>query len=283
MNCRDAQDLIPLQAAGSAVREDSAQLEAHLQHCPHCRELMGDFTHVAAQLAIAVNPTPVPAVLREALDWRIDQSLTQLPPLKMPPQASRMGFSMALAASIALLMAIGVSLYIQHLQKTEIDGLHQLLASSENQNPKMMAHEATVVTAWENRVHLLQGRVRQADEAIKMLKVPHLQMASLVGAGKQRSAFGRLFWDQHAKMCTCCAADLKHLHADKTYELWWITPALKKIPAGTFNVDETGFALFTPTIPAGMKFSHAMTVAVTIEPAGGALHPQGPVELIGKL
>ncbi len=283
MNCRDAQDLIPLQAAGAAVQEDSAQLEAHLQQCPHCRELMGDFTQVAAQLAIAATPTPVPAVLREALDWRIDQSLTQLPPLKMPSQTSRMGFIMALAASIALLVAVGMSLYIQHLQKTEIHGLHQLLAFSENQNRKVMAHEATVVTGWENRVHLLQSRVQQANEVIKMLKVPHLQMASLAGAGKQPSAFGRLLWDQHAKMWKFCATDLKRLQADKTYELWWITPASKKIPAGTFNVDETGFAMFTPTIPSGMKLSHTVTAAVTIEPAGGDMQPQGPVELIGKL
>ncbi len=265
------------------MQEDSAQLEAHLQQCPHCRELMGDFTQVAAQLAIAATPTPVPSVLREALNWRIDQSLIQLPPLKMPSQTSRTGFNMALAASIALLVAVGMSLYIQHLQKTEIHSLHKLLAFSENQKSKIIAHETTVMAGWENRVHLLQGRVRQADEVITMLKVPHLQMASLVGAGKQPTAFGRLLWDQHAKMWKFCAADLKSLHADKTYEVWWSTPASKKIPAGTFNVDETGFAMFTPTIPSGMKLSHAVTAAVTIEPAGGDLQPQGPVELIGKL
>ena len=282
MNCREAQDVIPLQAAGAAVPEESAHLEAHLQNCPHCRELMGDFTEIAAHLAIAVNPTPVPGVLREALERRIDQSLTPAS-LKIPPQNSRMGFILAMAASIALLIAMGMSLYIQHLQKTEIHGLHQLLAFSEDQNRKVISHEATVVTDWENRVQRLESRMQQADEVINMLKVPHLQIASLEGAGKQPSAFGRLFWDKHAKIWKFCAADLKQLQSDKTYELWWITPASKKIPAGTFNVDDTGFVMFTPTIPAGMKLSHTLTAAVTIEPAGGDLQPQGPVELIGKL
>ncbi len=282
MNCREAQDVIPLQAAGAAVQEESARLEEHLQNCPHCRELMGDFTQIAAHLAVAANPTPVPGALREALNRRIDQSIAPAD-FKNPPQNSRMGFIIALAASIALLIAMGMSLYIQHLQKSEIHGLHRLLAFSEQQNRKVIAHEATVVTQWERRVRRLQSRVRQADEIINMLKVPHLQMASLTGVGKQPSAFGRLFWDKHAKIWKFCAADLKPLQSDKTYELWWITPASKKIPAGTFNVDTTGFVMFTPTIPPGLKLSHAMTAAVTIEPAGGDLQPRGPVELIGKL
>ncbi len=282
MNCREAKDLIPLQAAGAAVREESAHLEEHLQKCPHCRELMGDFTEIAAHLAMAANETPVPGVLREALQRRIDQSVAATP-LKLPVRHSRMSFILAMAASIALLIAMGMSLYIQHLQKTEIHGLHQLLAFSEHQNRKIVTHETKVIVNWENRVHRLRSQVQQADQVINMLKVPHLQMASLQGAGKQPAAFGRLFWDKQAGMWKFCAADLKRLQADKTYELWWITPASKKIPAGTFNVDDSGFVMFTPTIPAGMKFSNSLTAAVTIEPAGGDLQPQGPVELIGKL
>ncbi len=282
MNCREAQDLIPIQAAGAAVPEESAHLEEHLDSCPHCRKLMADFAEVAAHLAIVAAPTPVPGVLREALARRIDQSV---PPttLKMPPRNAGLSLTLAIAAGLALFIAAGVSFYIQYLDKIQIHGLHELLAFSEGQNRKVMAHEAEVVAIWKNRVQGLRIRVTQADQIIHMLKVPHLQMASLQGAGQQPSAFGRLFWDQHAKIWKFCAADLKQLSADKTYELWWITAARKKIPAGTFNVDESGFAMFTPTLPEGMKLSPTLTAAVTIEPAGGDLQPQGPVELIGKL
>jgi anti-sigma-K factor RskA len=281
VNCREAQDLIPIQAAGAAVAEESAPLHEHLEACPHCRELMGDFTEVAAHLAVAVAPTPVPAVLREALDKRLDEASRAGMKIARDGGATR-GF-WAIAAAIALLVATGISFYIQHLQKDEIHGLHQLLAFSEQQNRKIVAHESTVIAHWQNQAQTLQTRVRQADQIIDMLKAPHLQMASLVGAGKQTAATGRLFWDQHVKMWKFCAADLKPLGPDKTYELWWITPKSKKIPAGIFNVDHAGYAIFTPTVPGGMKLSHALTAAVTVEPAGGDLQPQGPVELIGKL
>jgi anti-sigma-K factor RskA len=62
----------------------------------------------------------------------------------------------------------------------------------------------------------------------------------------------------------------------KTYQLWLIA-AGAPIGAGVFGVDESGSARHTAVAP--VPLDAAVTVAVTLEPAGGVEQPTGPVVL----
>jgi anti-sigma-K factor RskA len=74
------------------------------------------------------------------------------------------------------------------------------------------------------------------------------------------------------------AANLEPLPPDKQYELWVFDKG-KPVPAGVFDADVSGRALFeSPDLAA---ISAAQNFAVTVEPRGGVPQPTGPIVLVG--
>jgi anti-sigma-K factor RskA len=89
-----------------------------------------------------------------------------------------------------------------------------------------------------------------------------------------------MFWDRTSNTWSMYARHLPQLAAGRTYELWLITKAGKKIPAGTFQPSPVGTAHVETTFDLG----HAplAVVAVTEEPAGGVESPTGPIVIAGS-
>ena len=67
----------------------------------------------------------------------------------------------------------------------------------------------------------------------------------------------------------------------KTYELWFVTAAEEKIPAGTFDVGASGEATLLVEIPEGI--GTLVLAAVTDEPAGGSPQPTGSFQVLGPV
>jgi hypothetical protein len=65
------------------------------------------------------------------------------------------------------------------------------------------------------------------------------------------------------------------------YELWFVTPYGRKVPAGTFTPDEHGSAQLTVTLPKDV--GPVAGAFVTDEPSVGTFQPTGAIQLSGKL
>ncbi len=67
----------------------------------------------------------------------------------------------------------------------------------------------------------------------------------------------------------------------REFELWFITPEQKKVPAGTFGVDVDGKAELVVQMPADLGL--VALAAITDEPLGGSPQPTGAIQLAGKV
>ncbi len=131
----------------------------------------------------------------------------------------------------------------------------------------------------------LEGKLRTAETALaervlraRVLESDDVQMLLLGGQGPQPDARARVFWSERARRGIIVASNLASLPPDRQYELWVFQKG-KPVPAGVFDPDPSGRALFESTEfpPAG-----AEAFAVTVEPRGGVPAPTGPIVLVGK-
>lgn len=75
------------------------------------------------------------------------------------------------------------------------------------------------------------------------------------------------------------AMGLAPISADETFQVWALFPNSRPTPAGFLSVDDNGEASGVVTV----DLTTAMSIAVTIEPAGGSSLPTSPAILSGDL
>ena len=87
-------------------------------------------------------------------------------------------------------------------------------------------------------------------------------------------------WHAGRREAVLLASGLAAAPAGKAYELWIIAKAAP-VPAGVFQVDAQGRAVFR--LPEGLDFAGVKTFAVTLEPEAGVPAPTGPMVLAGAV
>ncbi len=109
---------------------------------------------------------------------------------------------------------------------------------------------------------------------------PQSRVVSLAGLAPAPQANARVVWHAERREAVLLASGLAPAPAGKAYELWIIAKAAP-VPAGVFQVDPQGRAVFR--LPAGLDFAGVKTFAVTLEPEAGVPAPTGPMVLAGAV
>lgn len=298
MTCAALKDAILFYAAGVAEPDEKARIEAHLRTgCPVCvgrlaeaeatlaplpltlpgvapspgvrerlmkrvaedapaRRSAGERRRFAARSAEGASAAPDPGwapQARTSADRRED-----LEPAMRPRRPARSFFPALAAATLAAVLG-GLAVYIP-MRKQE-------------------ATLAGVLNRQDSRLRALEEKVHSATLTVKMLRSPAVQVVSL-GPAATPGASGRIFWDRRRGEWRFYAADLAKPAPGRTYELWFITEDQRKIPAGTFDVNEAGEGELIAHVPTGERLALA---AVTDEPSGGAPQPTGKIHIAGPL
>ena len=120
-----------------------------------------------------------------------------------------------------------------------------------------------------------------ARDKARLVEGRNVQLVALGGGASQPKASGKIFWDKQKNDWHVYVFDLKPPAPGQEYELWFITPQQKKVPAGTFTVDASGSASMVVQVPAGL--GPIAVAAVTNEPLGGLPQPSGSVQLLGEV
>jgi anti-sigma-K factor RskA len=128
-----------------------------------------------------------------------------------------------------------------------------------------------------SQIDSLRRAFAARDSLVGSLTGPSVRVIGLTSsAAKNPRAL--MFWDKARDRWTFVAHDLPALPANRTYQLWLVTPT-QKISAGTFNVTAGGDAFVEATYPLDPTALQA--VAVTEEPAGGVPQPTGSMVVVG--
>ena len=255
VSCVENEDLFLLDAAGVLEVDEAAELRRHLSTgCPTCWGYRAAAEATLAELWLGLDhPSPSPALRQRLLERIRSAAPATRPPA---PRRPREWERAVLSGAIAAVLAVAVTLLVV----SRFAPLRRAPAGPDSRDVALALLQREV-----NSLH------RQLDG---------MRFAQLTGAA-QPEAIGRVFIDGRNGRWYFFTTGMKPPAAGKTYELWLISEA-KKIPAGTFNVNDQGAATLLGTVPP-LPGGATVTLAVTDEPRGGTEAPTGKLQILGQV
>jgi hypothetical protein len=277
--------LLLLYAVGALDEGDAEgrELRAHLATgCPVCAAALVEAESTVAHLPLALSPQSPRADVRERLLARV-AALPRLSAVAGRGQearaqqrpASNWFLSIASAAIAASLAALLTYAWLS----SSLDRTGREVAQLRSEIGTLQRN----VNDRDARIERLESDLGQSKILLASLQSRQLQVVALAPQPPQQadSAWGRIFWDKDKRQWHFHAFGLKPPGAGKTYELWLVTADMRKLPAGTFDVDAQGNASLTVAVPPGEDM--LALAAVTDEPAGGVPQPTGQFQLVGTI
>lgn len=254
MTCDERRDQILLYTADALDPRERAAVVDHLRTgCPRCAGSLAEAQSVLAQLPLALDPIAPSETVKRRLMKRIEGGARPAPKLER-------WLSPLVAAGLAASLVYG------------------LIAAPASRKRSALRTE---LTRQEERLRSLETAVEQQAETARLLRSRESVVAMLAGSEPQPEAWGRILWDREHKTIQFYTGNLKPLEPGRTYELWLITDAQEKIPAGTFDVDAAKRGVLM--VRLAQDVGNVVLAAVTDEPAGGLPQPTGAIQLVGKL
>ena len=290
--------VLAAEALGALDGEERALLAAHLDVCDACRAELEELRRAAALTAYAapartmeparaarvrgrllaraaadrdvpdttlVAPapplaavSPVPAVSPPVRAAQDDDDVTRVTPIAPRRRAPVLPW-LAAAASLALLLGVGG--YALSLRG-------RLAAATEE-----------VAAVREERSELKRA-LGEREATLAAVAAPAVRVIDMASAGQAQPG-GRMFWDPRTDRWTFFAHDLPAVARGRAYQLWFITPGGRKIPAPTFRPGPRGEATVQATY--ALPADSLGAVAVTEEPEGGLPQPSGEVVIVGAM
>ncbi|MBF9067189.1 anti-sigma factor [Streptacidiphilus fuscans] len=240
-------------ALGALDDDERAEFEEHLADCEACAVEVGEFLATTARLAMAAAEPPAGAT--KAMKQRVMQRITEVrqdaPKVDLPaPRAhrsrttARRGAAFALAASIVAAVGLGG---VAAWQYTRAQDSHQQTQQAEAQAAQIAA-------------------VLSAPDA-------HTVVGTVGGAGQ--GAHATVVTSQAENRAVFLTPGLPALSDGMTYQLWFDDAGVMR-PAGLVA---PGAADQTVLLKGVIGPAEGM--GITVEPAGGSLHPtSAPVALM---
>jgi hypothetical protein len=238
--------------------EEQAAVLAHAEQCATCGPELAELRAAMASLALSAPAAGASADVDARLARVRGRLLARVRPTGASAGRSNAWLWVALAASF--LVAAALWQHDTHLARQLAD-----VRAAAGQAQVALDSATTALAATERQLDLVTG--------------PSVDVVSLTAAGA-RTASALMFWDRATNTWSMYARDLPEAPAGRTYELWLITSAGKKIPAGTFAPSAHGTAHVQATY--ALDRAALATVAVTEEPAGGVEAPTGPIVIAGS-
>ncbi len=250
-------ELAAIYALGALDGEDRARFETHLASgCEPCREAVRESEEILGNLALAAPLAAPPASVRERLFDRVSRDSNT----KDAKRSGGSPFWMALAAA-ATLAAIGLGLYARNLSE-------RARALYERAEAERIAREG------------LERDLGSLSETLEAFTAPATRAVSLAGQGEGEGAAAKAFLDPENRRLFLYVYNLPPPPEGRTYQLWLIVAGSPPVSMGVFGIQPDGRGrLDSASVPA---FTGQVTVAVSIEPAGGMPQPTGPIILMGS-
>jgi anti-sigma-K factor RskA len=243
----ELEDLIIGYSLNNLTAEQRAQAERLLESDPRARDLLAEWQHTAGNLALLVEPQPLPAGslnrLRQKagvpliLERPTGQSAPPPIPLQTRQKSNNRQTWAAIAAAVVFFLISAV-----------------LLVLLLNAN----------------------GQLNRNQEIVALLASPDLSVVELQANESNVSGTVRYYADTRRDKAYLVVQNLNALPGDKEYEAWFLTPDSKAQKAALLGSGGSNYAVFELDTKGNLdQFS---VVAITIERKGGVDQPtQNPI------
>ncbi len=277
MTHAEAQEMLAALSLDATSSEERDAILAHVAQCDACARELGelrDAAHSMAQLApkMPMDPARQARVRAHVLARAAERAQPAAPPAKpaaisMPPRRVT-PFSTARLVAAAAIVLIGVALALWAVsagkRANALQRDTQRLLAAQRSLEGTIAARDSALTDRQALLDAITGADVQVIEA---------------GAPSSRQPSGKMFWDQVTGQWTFVAHNLPHAAPNRTYQLWLITRAQRKISAGVFATSGSGDALVIAHY--ALPKDSLAAIAVTDEPTGGSPQPTTTPVLVG--
>lgn len=287
MTQQELDEIFLIYATGAADAAESAQAEALLASgAPQAQAAYAEALAVVNALPLALDRVEPPAGLRDRVMARIGESAhaapASLPIRPRPIWPAYTATALAACLAIALTASLVSLRHAKDRTRTLLSEVQSARTELDRTQTSLQMSDAQLASARSSMDQLksrLARATRTINDARSVLRSPTVSLASMeekpAGHG-----YGRVLYCSETRQYQVMVFDMKPPPPGKVYELWLITPDNKKLPAGTFTLDQTGSGTVMAHAPQGVKVSLA---ALTDEPEGGVDVPTGTVQLAGAL
>jgi anti-sigma-K factor RskA len=284
MEHQELLELAALLPLGTLSPEDERLLEAHLREgCAECEAAIRASAEVVDALALTVAPLdPSPELRTRLLAQAAEESGARrtAPAGRLrAPRRARIAAGLALAASV--LLAAGLGLEVRQLRgalgaaRESVARLEAALADATGERDQLAAR---VAEASAERA-ALEGRLASAERTLADITAREARTVALAGTEHAPAAAARAFLDPETRRLLLVVYELPPPPPGRSYQLWVIVGG-EPVSAGVFEVDAAGRTRYEAASTPSLE--GAVTIAVTVEPAGGLPKPSGPMVLAGS-
>jgi anti-sigma-K factor RskA len=265
-------ELLPGYALGVLDAEDRDYVQSHLPRDADAQTQLAAFEEVVGRLGFLAAPVEPSSALRARVLRAVGPSTPTSAVRATVKPAARTHAATWLALAAALVCAVG--LLVTRMQRDQ----------ARRETAAAMARAETAeAQVRETLAELEQTRVHLARElALRgLLGRPDTRLVSLGGLPAAPSARARVAFDSTTREAMLLASGLSRAPEGKAYQVWVIAPGIAPVPAGVFQTDADGRALFR--LPDVAEVTKVKTFAVTVEPAAGVPAPTGAMVLAGTV
>jgi anti-sigma-K factor RskA len=255
--------LAPAYVLGALEADERRVFEAHLAECDRCAAEVRSFGHVTSGLAQSVPQVTPRAAVRDRVLHAVGARDARAAERKGHARWA-LGNWLAYAACVAVTTA--AVLYAMNL-RASVDSLEARLEISQS---RIAANERELIRARQEAF--------DTQSAVAVLAAADLTRVDLQGAPAAPQAIGRALWSRQSGM-VFAANNLPPLPAGKIYQVWLVAGG-PPVSAGLIEPDASGRGVGIFRTPVDV--TGPVTIAVTIEPAGGVPAPTGAFYLTGK-
>lgn len=273
------QELLPLYALRALDDDAREEVEGHLRSCRACRRELAELEADLALLAEAPGPETPPSHVRRDLLREIETrtaeataGIQSVRPAQVPVsrRRNRSTFGGRWMAVAAALLLVAGGLWVVHEIFQSRDETDVLRAEHDRLERELSAAQARIDALEEQRTALVRE--------LHTLRDPSGHHVLLAGLEAAPEASARTVVSSTGDFARLYAFGLPELPEAQDYELWLIVDG-RPVPAGVFDVDESGRAeIDVASLP---PLDSIEAWAVTVEPAGGVPEPTGSMVLKG--
>jgi hypothetical protein len=276
----EARELLAAVALDATTSEEREAVLAHVVVCDECTRELGELRDAAQSMAQLAPQTPMdPArqarVRAQLMARTAERSQSTGAPsqrrapgstISMPPRRTRFTTTRLIAAAAIVLIGVALGLYgVTASQRAD---------AMRRDNQRLLAAQRGL----ERQIAARDSAIADRQSLLDAMTGPGVQVIE-AGATNARQPAAKMFWDQPTDQWTFVAHNLPRTAPNRTYQLWLITRAQRKISAGVFATNGSGDALVIAHYALARDALAA--IAVTDEPAGGSPQPTSTPVLLG--
>lgn len=252
--------IIEAYVLGMLSEPEKMEVEEMAEKFPEVNAALNEARNTMGSFAKAYSVQPKPEwkedILKAALDARPsgkDVTVRDISDTYEKGERSSSGSSWAIAASIALLVSLGINVF----QYLSLNGFKQELRATNIRLSELEQNHQTMVTNY-----------KEVSGNLAVLTDPNTASFIMTGVqGRDASLRADVYWNPASEMVYLNVKNLPQAPVGKQYQLWALKDG-KPIDMGVFDGRDPEKALKEMG-----KVPGAQAFAVTLEPSGGSVNP----------